>query len=233
LRFHSKLPSPLKRKERSQLELAVPFLLRRKRFRTSRVPVKGNYPSYLRRKIARLAHQFGIKRGSGPYRRGICRFSPRKIIVSWQWAERERMPETGWWWTQVRANRSPGSNSLLTGKNTGNSTSWRCQLGDNSTPLSDLARGNELSGPIGTGNYQGMNRESKFPVSSVCHRTQALILYGFLGRASRPDDIVHAQAFREHAHRNRTCGGHLPVSGEVYGRRTTRGRQAGLARPRW
>jgi len=165
LRFHSKLPSPLKRKERSQLELAVPFLLRRKRFRTSRVPVKGNYPSYLRRKIARLAHQFGIKRGSGPYRRGICRFSPRKIIVSWQWAERERMPETGWWWTQVRANRSPGSNSLLTGKNTGNSTSWRCQLGDNSTRQSALAQKKGLSRPIRTGNYQGMNRELKFPVN--------------------------------------------------------------------
>ena len=37
----------------------------------------------------------------------------------------------------------------------------------------------------------------------------------------------------EHAHRNRTCGGDLPVSREVHGRRTTRGRQPGLARPRW
>src|ERR1700686_1849489 len=36
----------------------------------------------------------------------------------------------------------------------------------------------------------------------------------------------------EHAHRNLTCGGNLPLSREVHGRPTTRGRQPGLARPR-
>jgi hypothetical protein len=56
-------------------------------------------------------------------------------------------------------------NSLLTGKNTGNSLSWLCQLGDNSTRQSNLEWKSGSSDPIGTGNYQGMNRESKFPVS--------------------------------------------------------------------
>src|SRR5580692_10758803 len=37
----------------------------------------------------------------------------------------------------------------------------------------------------------------------------------------------------EHARRNRTSGGDLPVSGEIHARRTTRGCQPGLARPRW
>ncbi len=69
-----------------------------------------------------------------------------------------------WRWTQARANFSPRK-SPLTGKNTGNSTSWLCPLGDNSTRQSDLAQDNGLSGQIKTGNYQGMNRESKFPVS--------------------------------------------------------------------
>jgi hypothetical protein len=81
------------------------------------------------------------------------------------------MSKTGWRWTQACAKLFSALNSLLTGKNTGNSTSWPCQLGDNSTRQSALAQKKGLSRPIRTGNYQGMNRESKFPVGKKrgCH----------------------------------------------------------------
>ena len=57
-----------------------------------------------------------------------------------------------------------GFNSLLTGKFTGNFVSLAEAFCYKSPPESTLAGNTRFSRSIGTGNDQGRNRESKFPV---------------------------------------------------------------------
>jgi hypothetical protein len=67
---------------------------------------------------------------------------------------------TSWRWPQSPANPSPGWNSLLTGKNTGNSLEWRAFAGD-SRPNSARGFGHldENSLQMGTGSFLRPNRE--------------------------------------------------------------------------
>ena len=55
----------------------------------------------------------------------------------------------------------------VTGKNTGKLRLWFQPFGDNPRAPSLLALISAIFRPIGTENYQGINRELKFPVSWV------------------------------------------------------------------
>ena len=57
--------------------------------------MKGNCPGYLRRKIARLVRQLGVRETLGPDPVGVCRLSAPKLDAFWQGVVGERMSKTG------------------------------------------------------------------------------------------------------------------------------------------
>jgi hypothetical protein len=71
-------------------------LLQGRKFCDFRLPVKGNSPNCLRRKMGAYGLISTIRETLGPYRPGICPVSARKIDVFSRWLAEERMSETGW-----------------------------------------------------------------------------------------------------------------------------------------
>jgi hypothetical protein len=131
-----------------------------------RVPRKGT-PRYARReKLHDLRCISRSRETLCPYGRPICRLWARKIDVFRRTPPSERMSKTVWRWTQACANCFSAS-VIVTGKNTGKLRLWFQPFGDNPRAPSLLAPISAIFTPIGTGNYQGMNRELKYPVNWV------------------------------------------------------------------
>jgi hypothetical protein len=78
----------------------------------------------------------------------------------------ERMSKTGWRWTQaLRELFSAFKNSLVNREKYREIAALVPAIRDNPRAPSTLAPISAIFTPIGTGNYQGMNRELKFPVN--------------------------------------------------------------------